>query len=309
MVIKVIIHIDKKTKKRILLYKLEFINIKELIILSKKRLAVLIVLLLSVFSLLLGAVWQRNERKMVFHKKEPKIALLKIEGPIVGGSAGGLISAAGSDNLLKQLHELTADKEIRAVLLRINSPGGSSAASEEIYRELLKVKASGKKIVVSMGDTCASGGYLIACSADKIVANPSTLTGSIGVILPLQNVEELMKKIGVKNQAVKSSEHKDMGSGSRPMTLEEKKIFQAMVDDIYQQFVNIVVKGRNLPRAEVLKLADGRVYTGRQAKDLGLVDELGNYYDALDLTRKTAGLSPDAEVLDYTKKSPWDYLD
>ena len=109
MVIKVIFHINKKTKKRILLYKIEFINIEELIILSKKRLAVLIVLLLSVFSLLLGAVWQRNERKMVFHKKEPKIALLKIEGPIVGGSAGGLISAAGSDNLLMQLHELTAD--------------------------------------------------------------------------------------------------------------------------------------------------------------------------------------------------------
>lgn len=276
--------------------------------LKRKQWIIMGILILSILSILIGVFSSNRERMLELSKKKETIAVLRIEGPIMGGSAGGLLSAAGTDPLLGQIHDLIENKEVKALLLRINSPGGSSAASQEIYQELKKVKKSGKTIVVSMGDTCASGGYLVACAADKIVANPSTMTGSIGVIMPMQNVEELMKKIGIQNQTIKSSSHKDMGSSNRPMTAEEKKILQDMVDDVYRQFVDVVVEGRKLPREKALTLADGRIYTGEQAKKAGLVDELGNYYDALDLTKKLAGITGDVPIKEYRKKTPWDYL-
>src|SRR6185436_16569611 len=157
----------------------------------------------------------------------------------------------------------------------INSPGGSVGAVQEVYDEILRLKKSGKKVVVSMGDVAASGGYYVACAADKIYANPGTLTGSIGVIFETGNVQSLLKKIGVKVQPIKSAEHKDIGSPFKTMSVQERQILQSIIDDAYGQFVRAIVDGRQMQKEKVLRLADGRIYSGAQAKSEGLVDELG----------------------------------
>lgn len=220
------------------------------------------------------------------------IAVIRVEGVITGGrSAGGFLGVqAGSDTIIEQIRSIEKDPNIKAVVLRINSPGGSAPAAEEIGMELERLKKKGKIIVASMGDAAASGGYWIATKADKIFAIPSTMTGSIGVIMSLYNYQELYEKLGIENETIKSGPHKDIGSPTREMTPQEREIFQGMVDDIYTQFINTVAKGRKMDIARVKELADGRVYTGRQAKELGLVDELGNYYDALDAAAKMAGI-------------------
>lgn len=242
--------------------------------------------------------------------KKQSIAIVNLEGEIVGGSGGNSLlgQAPGSDNLLSQLVAIRKDPEVKGVLLRINSPGGSSAASQEIYGEIQKIRKAGKVVVVSMGDVCASGGYWVATAADKIVANPSTMTGSIGVIMPVQNVEGLMKKLGISSDSIKSGKYKDIGSTTRAMTPEERKLLQNMVDDVYQQFVDVVAQGRKLPREKVLAIADGRIFTGKQAQQLGLVDQLGNYYDALDLVTKMTKIKGEPQIKQYERKTPLDYL-
>jgi protease-4 len=172
---------------------------------------------------------------------------------------------------------------VKGVLLRINSPGGTVPTSQEINGELLALRSKNKPVVASMADVAASGGYYIACGADKIVAQPGTLTGSIGVIFNSINVKVLADKVGVQPQVVKSGLFKDIGSPFRPFTPEEKELLKGIIDDSYDQFVQVVSKGRNLPVDTVKKLADGRVYTGRQALKLGLVDQLGGYDTSLDL--------------------------
>lgn len=239
-----------------------------------------------------------------------KVAVIYVDGIIMGGrgQAGILNEQGGTDNVIKQLHEAQNDKTVKAVVLRINSPGGSAPASQELGEEIKKLRATGKVVVASMGDIAASGGYWIAAVSDKIYANPATLTGSIGVYIPYSNWEELYKKIGIQQEKIKSGPHKDILSPERALTAEERAMIQIMVDDLYQQFVEVVSEGRKMDQDQVRKLADGRVYTGHQAKDLGLIDEYGNLYDAIDGAAALAGLSSKPEIVEYGRTNPLSML-
>lgn len=243
-------------------------------------------------------------------KQGEKIALIYVEGIITGarGDAGLLGPGAGGPSVLEQLKEAADDDSIKAVLLRINSPGGSAAASQEIGDEIEKLRQQGKIVVASMGDVAASGGYWIAAKADRIVADPATMTGSIGVIMETANLQELFDKIGVSPQTIKSGPYKDIGSPNRPLTAEERQILQGMVDDIYQQFIDVVAEGRKLDRTAVLKLADGRIFTGRQALKNGLVDELGNYYHAVEVARKMAKIEGEPVIYEMGPRTPLERL-
>jgi protease-4 len=239
-----------------------------------------------------------------------KIAVIYIDGVIVGGrgQASFIGDNGGTDAIIKQIRTAREDKGVKAVVIRINSPGGSAPASQEVGEEVLKLKESGKPVVVSMADIAASGGYWIAACSDKIYANPSTLTGSIGVYVPYANLEELYKKIGLKQEKIKSGPHKDILSPDRDMSGEERAIIQSMVDDIYDQFLEVVVLGRNMEYEKVKVLADGRIFTGRQAKEAGLVDALGNMYDAIDDAAKMAGIQGKPQIIEYGKTSPLSVL-
>jgi len=226
-----------------------------------------------------------------------KIAIVEIRGVI-----------AQSSGVIEEIHQYLEDDGVKAIILRIDSPGGGVGPSQEIHREILKVKGK-KKIVTSMGSVAASGGYYIACASDLIVANPGTITGSIGVIMEFTNIEELFKKIGIKGVVVKSGEHKDIGSPFREMTPEEKRIIQEVIDSVHQQFIKAVAEGRKLDRAKVTEIADGRILTGEQAKQLGLVDQIGNFDDAIDATAKLVGIEGKPDIL-YPKRkfSIWELL-
>jgi len=200
----------------------------------------------------------------------------------------GMLS--GSDPVVRQLVSFKKDDSIKAVILRVDSPGGAVAPSQEIHDEVIRVAAK-KPVVVSMASVAASGGYYVSIPAHRIVANPGTITGSIGVIMQLTNLEELYGKLGLKSLVVKSGEHKDIASPFRPMSSEDRKILQGVIDDIYDQFVSAVAEGRNLPVEKVRNLADGRIFTGRQAKEIGLVDELGGMQDAVGIAKDLAGSS------------------
>lgn len=238
------------------------------------------------------------------------IALISIEGVLVDSPAqvSLLGTVAGSQEIIRQLRLAREDRAVKAVLLRLNSPGGSAAASQEIAAAVKETQKAGKIVVASLGDTAASGAYWVAAATDYIVANPATLTGSIGVIIEVQNLSELYRKLGIEVEVIKSGPHKDMGSSSRELTPQEKEIFQGMVEDIYQQFVEVVAEGRKLPREKVEALADGRVFTGRQAEELGLVDELGSYEDALARTATLAGISGKPVVRTYARRGFWEVL-
>lgn len=204
----------------------------------------------------------------------------------------GVVSVNGviddSREIIEQLEDFGKDDSIVAVVLRIDSPGGGVAASQEIYDAVVELKKQ-KKVVASMGSVAASGGLLIACGADKIVANPGTITGSISAIMQFANIEELLKKIGLKASTVKSGKYKDIGSPLREMTPEEKVIIQDLVDDIYNQFVDVIVRNRKITREKVVSIADGRVFSGRRALEYGLVDYLGNMGSAAKLACQLAG--------------------
>ncbi|MEG6586213.1 signal peptide peptidase SppA [Dendrosporobacter sp. 1207_IL3150] len=266
-------------------------------------LAVIIIISLTVLSFSGVSINKRNA-------ESDKIAVIYVDGVIIGGRGQSSLLGeyGGTDYIIKQLHAARDDRSVKAILLRINSPGGSAPASQEVGEEIKKVRAAGKIVVTSMGDVAASGGYWLAACSDKIYANPSTLTGSIGVYMPYTNWEELYKKIGVRQEKIKSGPHKDIMSPERSMTDEERAIIQTMVDDMYNQFVEIVAEGRKMDKAKVRQLADGRIYTGNQAKSLGLVDELGNMYDAIDGTIELAGIKGKPEIKEYGKNNPWAML-
>ena len=240
------------------------------------------------------------------------IAVINITGPIMAGGSGGVFGGnevAGSRNIMQQINQAKDDKNIKALLLRVNTPGGSSAASDSIYRELKKFKErTDKPIVVSMGDVAASGGYYVAANADEIFASPSTITGSIGVIMKFNNLQDLYDKIGVDSITIKSGTHKDIGSPNRKMTAKEKEMLQQMVDNVYQQFVTAVADGRNMSQTKVNKLADGRIYSGAKAKELGLVDSLGTFYDAVDRTAQLANIKGEPHLIYYNQASPLERL-
>ncbi len=235
------------------------------------------------------------------------VGVIQINGTIVNGvESGSLFSAvADAENIMEQLRRAGQDPGIKAIVLRLNTPGGSAAASQEIALEVDRLRQQGKKVVASMGDVAASGGYWIACRCDQIVANPGTMTGSIGVIMTTQNLQGLYDKLGIEPIVFKSGPHKDMGSASRGISDQEQQIFQGMVDDIYLQFVDTVAEGRGMAKDRVREVADGRVFTGSQALENGLVDELGNYYDALDLAASLSGIRGEPEVINLSPKNPW----
>ena len=245
-------------------------------------------------------------------KGENNIAVINVTGPIMAGGGNDMFggsNVASARNIMKQIHRAQEDRSIKALLLRVNTPGGSSAASDSIYRELNKFKEKVEKpIVVSMGDVAASGGYYVAASADQIFASPSTITGSIGVIMKFNNLQDLYDKIGVDSITIKSGPHKDIGSPNRQMTEEEKKMLQDMVDNVYQQFVDAVAEGRDMSEQEVRKLADGRIYNGAKAKELGLVDSLGTFYDAVDKTAQLAKIKGEPNLVYYNQASPIERL-
>ena len=207
-----------------------------------------------------------------------------------------------SSDVVRQLRKYAKDNSIPAVVLHINSPGGGAAPSQEIYEEVNKLREEGKKIVASMGSVAASGGYYVACAADTIVANPATLTGSIGVIFQFPTAEELFRKIGVKFEVVKRGEIKDIGAMNRSMTERERESLQSVVDDTYEQFVDVVSESREMDRDEVVKIADGSIFTGKQAKDLGLVDELGNLHDAIMIAGEMLGMEEYPKTVKERKK-------
>jgi protease-4 len=235
------------------------------------------------------------------------VAVIHIYGPIRAPMSASAWSE-DNDEIVRRLHEISEDDDIKAVLLRINSPGGTVGSVQEIYTEVLKCKAKGKKVVASLGDVAASGGFYIATSADKIISNPGTITGSIGVIMEFGNFESLFQKIGVRLQVVKSGAHKDIGSPARPLTPEERRMLQASIDDAYSQFVDAVAAGRGLARDKVLKLADGRIFTGREAQHAGLVDDLGDSRDAMDILIKLANLNPHPPIVSDSSKSVFSFM-
>jgi len=227
-----------------------------------------------------------------------KVGVIKVQGPILT-----------SDQIIDEIVNFRKDESIKAIVLRVDSPGGGVGPSQEIYEEVHKAVAV-KPVVVSMGSVAASGGYYISAPASQILANPGTITGSIGVIMEFTNFEELLQKIGLKSQVVKSGEHKDIGSPVRPMTAEDKKILQGLIDDVHQQFISAVAEGRKLPEEKVRELADGRIYTGQQAKELGLVDKLGNLQDAVKTAGELAGIKEEPNVVYPPEDKPkfLDYL-
>ena len=283
-----------------------------------KKIFISAVLLLAVLSFVISLLKGNNNSEKTVTVPD-RVAVLNIEGTIVCGadSKENLFQQANgvtSGTIMKQIREAAADDSVKALVLRIDSGGGSATAAEEVGRELLRFKEQTQKpIVATMGNTGASAAYWIAaCASDKIYANATTLTGSIGVYMPYMNTEELFKKIGITSDKIKSGPYKDIMSNDRPMTTEEKQILQNIVDEIYDQFVYTVSAGRRMETSKVRAIADGRIYTGRQAKNIGLVDELGDYYDALAAAGTLAkiklgkdGLPP---VKERERQQPWEYF-
>jgi len=232
-----------------------------------------------------------------------KIALIDVEGVIVNARTGGLLSSGENPVSLfrERLDAAACDKRVKAVVLRINTPGGAVTATDIMYRDLLDFREeTGKPVVACLMDVAASGGYYLAMGCDRVWAHPTTVTGSIGVIMSLYNATGLLKTVGVSSEAIKSGPNKDIGSPTRPMTDEERAIFQKMVTGFHERFVEVVAKGRKhcLPADRVAALADGRIYSGKEAKELGLVDEVGYLEDALNEALDLACLT-DAAVVAY----------
>jgi len=214
-----------------------------------------------------------------------KIGILEVKGPI-----------ADSTLLLTQIKEFSEQDNIKAVVARIDSPGGGVAPSQEIYAEL-KLLAAKKPLVVSMGSVAASGGYYLAVASEHIFANPGSITGSIGVIMSFPNYRELLGKVGVQTEVVKSGRFKDIGSATRPFTAADRTLLQGMIDDVHQQFVEAVSDGRHMPVDRLKPFVDGRIFTGRQAKEIGLIDELGTLNDAIRYAAKVAGIDEDSDLV------------
>ncbi len=219
------------------------------------------------------------------------IALVELKEPIIS-----------SENVVRLLKRYRENINVRAIVFRIESPGGGVAASQEIYEEVKKTRKSGKPVVVSMGAVAASGGYYVACGADKIVANPGSITGSIGVISQFMHFNELLDKIGIDATTIKSGKLKDSGSPFRPMNAEDKKYFQDMIDDVHDQFISAVAEERKLKKEVVRKLADGRVFTGRKAYELHLIDTLGTFEDAIRIAADLGEIYGTPRIIKERKK-------
>lgn len=235
-------------------------------------------------TLILGIIFTAASKKEQYGK--PKIAIVRVDGVILS-----------SKKIISLMEKYNKNPTVKGIVLRVDSVGGGVAPSQEIHEEVKKIQKSGKKVVVSMGSVAASGGYYIACGADKIVANPGTMTGSIGVIMEFPNFQELMKVVGMKSSVIKSGKYKDIGSPARKMTSDEKNLLQGVIDNVYEQFVSAISEGRHLKKSEVRSLADGRIFSGERAKELKLVDELGGLQKAVEEAAKMCNVK-DYDILE-----------
>lgn len=219
-----------------------------------------------------------------------KVALIRVEGPIVEAKS-----------VVDELKGYVKDASVRAIVLRVDSPGGGVVPSQEIYNEVKKAKTF-KKVIVSMGSVAASGGYYISTPADRIVANPGTITGSIGVIMVVPNLQGLLDKVGIKTEVVKSGKNKDLASVFRGIGEEERKIIQGVMDDVHEQFITAVAEGRKMSIDKTRLISDGRIFSGRQAIGVGLIDEIGDLDDAIKVAGKLAGIEGEPEVVSKSEK-------
>lgn len=248
-----------------------------------------LLVLLIVFSIFFALIQKRNP-----FGESNQVALVRIEGMIMD-----------SKDTVAELKEYVKDPFIKAIVLRIDSPGGAVVPAQEIYEEIRKA-AQEKNVIVSMGSVAASGGYYIASPATKIIANPGTLTGSIGVIIEVPNMSGLMDKLGIKTEVVKSGRHKDMASVFRGIGKEDRVILQEVLDNVHEQFIRAVAEGRTLLYDDVKKIADGRVFTGEQALEVGLIDELGSLEDAVHSAAELAGIEGEPVIVH--KKERFSFL-
>lgn len=250
-------------------------------------LVLLLVGLVFVMGAMAIAIFVSSDRGDLFaiHGKE-SVAIIEMEGPIFD-----------VEEPLAQVKDYVKNDSVKALVVRLNSPGGAVAPSQEMYEELKRAKDEGKIVVVSMGSLAASGAYYIACAADEIYANPGTITGSIGVIAEFPNVEGLMDKMGIKFETIKTGKYKDTGSMFRPMEPEEEELLRKMLMDVYDQFVEAVAVSRKMPIDEVKKYADGRVFSGRQAFEYGFVDALGTQSDAVRRAADLAGIEGEPRII------------
>jgi protease-4 len=245
----------------------------------------ILMILVSIGSALLPDRWK---------SPSGEIALIHVHGVLMD-----------SRDIVRQLSDHRHNPQVRGIILRIDSPGGAVAPAQEIYSEIMKLRADHKTVYASMGTVAASGGYYIACAADYVLANPGTLTGSISAVMAFNNIEELTKKIGVKPNIIKSGKFKDVGSPLRAMSPEEQKLLQNVVDDVHLQFVQAIAKGRNLPLAHVHKIADGRIMTGQQALELKLIDEVGGLEKTIELLAKKLGIEGRPKVIEQKETIPF----
>lgn len=237
---------------------------------KKAFLVIVILVILAFFAAMLTGIFGTGFGE--------RIGVVEIEGVIADGK-----------DVMEDIVKFKEDEGMRGVIVRINSPGGSVGPSQEIFQELRKLAAK-KKVYVSAGSVCASGGYYVASAAEKIYANPSTITGSIGVIMEQVVAEELLKKIGIQPNTIKAGKFKDVGSPFRKMEDSERAYFQQIVDGIHEQFIQDVATARKMPVDTVKRLSDGRIYTGSQAKELGLIDGIGTFYDVVDNLKNALGI-------------------
>lgn len=264
----------------------------------KKRgiLIVVVVLLLFALSIVASLFWKNHRQPIKSRAKlsltSAKVGVVEVKGVILDVK-----------ETLEQIKTFRDDSSIRAILVRIESPGGGVGPSQEIYQEIRQTIEK-KPVVASMGGIAASGGYYVASAANYIVANPGTLTGSIGVIIRFSNFSGLFDKLGYEMITLKSGQFKDIGNPSRKMTPEEAAMTQTLIDEVHQQFIQDVVKGRNLPEEQVRPIADGRVLTGALAKQLGLIDELGNFRNAVKAAARLGNIHEEPELV-YPEKETY----
>ncbi|MBT6843244.1 MAG: signal peptide peptidase SppA [Candidatus Melainabacteria bacterium] len=280
-------------------------KVKESIIAASLIVFCLLSLVLGLYLIKKNNSEDNPKSEILSQLRSDRVAVIGLEGMIMDSfkSRSPFSSSLNVAYVKDQLNKAIEDKKTKAVLLRMNSPGGTVAASQEIYQLVQKLKAVNKPVIVSMSDVCASGCYYIASAADHIVANPGTLTGSIGVISSSLNFKGLLDKLGIVDQTFKAGKYKDLGSPTRPLTLEEKTILDALLADSYDQFLDDVSAGRSIDRTELESIAEGLVYTGRQALAKSLVDELGTYADAQQATRDilTKQFAYDAEDIKFVE--------
>lgn len=272
-----------------------------------KKLVVGMIAVMCILTIYLS--WQQGMiRPQTGIKGGPKVGVIRIEGVISSSSGGDVWGVSGSslEEVRKALKEAAKREDIKAVVIRLDSPGGTVPAAQEISREIGMIKRKNKPVVASMGDVAASGAYWVACSCDEIMANPGTITGSIGVIMELMNYQELLNKLGVRTEVIKSGEFKDIGSATREMNSYEKKLLEEMVRDSYEQFALAVKEGRKgkLDENKLNEILDGRVFTGRQAQKVGLVDKIGGLSDAVALAAKMAGIKGEPQIEELNAVDP-----